>query len=326
MHSILMITIVLSLLVLDSCGIGYSRLGLGSLIVIVAAMVSVVGVPHGGLDHRVGQKFFRSRSILSWAGFFVSYLAISMVVVAGWYTVPLFTVLAIFCLSSWHFGLEEDPGPKKNILQWAGLIARGGMVIWVPAAFQSAAMTELLDMVLPQADVALASQVVAIVRFCVPALALLTLSDMWFAWRDSASGSSGSSKQSAGKGQCVRIAAFALLFATAHPIVSFGLYFCGWHSIQGLIHLREQFGGTWPRFAGSLLPISFAALAMFGLGFYYLSTVEPLTPALVRTLFIGLSAIAVPHLMLHVASDLQSTGSQRSLPELYRGLNPGGSQ
>ncbi len=322
MHSILMTTIVLSLLVLDFCGIGYSRLGFGSLILIVAAMVSIVGVPHGGLDHRVGQRFFRSPSLLSWAGFFVSYLAISMIVVAGWYTVPLISVLAFFCLSSWHFGLEEDPGPKKSVLQWAGLIARGGMVIWVPAAFQTTAMTELLDMVLPQADVALASQVVAVVCYCVPALALLTLCDMWFAWRKPASSTSGFSKIS----RFVRIAAFALLFATAHPIVSFGIYFCGWHSIQGLIHLREQFGGTWPRFALSLLPISIAALAMFGLGFYYLSTVEALTPALVRTLFIGLSAIAVPHLLLHVASDLQSTRSQRILPELYRGLNPGGSQ
>lgn len=249
MHSKMITTFVLSLLVLDACGIGYSRLGLGSLIVIVAAMVSIVGVPHGGLDHRVGKQFFRSPTILSWAGFFASYLAISTIVVVGWYTVPLLSVLAFFCLSSWHFGLEEDPGPKKNILQWAGLIARGGMVIWVPAAFQSAAMIGLLDMVLPQADNALASQVVVIVRFCVPILALLTLSDMWFAWRGWASDSSGATAQLPGKTRCLRIAAFALLFASAHPIVSFGIYFCGWHSIQGLIHLREQFGGTWARLA-----------------------------------------------------------------------------
>ncbi len=101
----------------------------------------------------------------------------------------------------------------------------------------------------------------------------------------------------------IRLVSFALLFANANPLVSFGLYFCGWHSIRGLIHLHQQFGGSVGKFGFSLLPITAAALILFAIGFVFSPNFGQITPAILQTVFIGLSAVAIPHLLLHVVSD-----------------------
>ncbi len=101
----------------------------------------------------------------------------------------------------------------------------------------------------------------------------------------------------------IRLLAFAILFATADPLISFGVYFCGWHSVCGLAHLREQFQYTNRELALNLLPISLLAIAVFAVGFAVSFSVNLLAPALVQTVFIGLSAVAVPHLLLHIVTD-----------------------
>ena len=304
MHSLAITFVAVASLIVSLAGLAPSS---GPLVLLLAIGVCLIGMPHGSLDHLAFRRLIRRPTPLAMLLFFTLYLAVAAIVIAGWYVSPLACVLVFFALSAWHFGLEEDERSSRSSLQQLAMVARGGMVIWAPALFQPAAMTDLLSMVLPIANSTTAALVVELVAAASPALIALTLFDLW-----SFENPVETSRTEAARWElfdlatlhCVRVAALFALFAVANPLVSFGVYFCGWHSIRGLKHLHEEFSDAGGNFVVRLVPISIAALLLMLGGLVYWSSVDSFTPALVRTLFVGLSAVAVPHLLLHVVVDL----------------------
>jgi len=115
--------------------------------------------------------------------------------------------------------------------------------------------------------------------------------------------------------------ATAGIAAIAPILVSFTAYFCLWHSILGLSRLRSQEGLKGPQFVASILPLSLMAVAgVIAAGWFFrqslgTSSVGPSSvgtlPESLQTLFIGLSAIAVPHLLLHGWAGLARRPSYR---------------
>jgi len=237
MHSLVITTLVSLVLLTHTCGLALSK---SAEVIILAFAVSFVGLPHGALDHAVGRRLLRDFSPLSAYGFFfAAYLTVVGVVITGWFVSPLVTVLGFFALSAWHFGLEEDERTSVDLLHWLGIVARGGMVIWVPVVFQANEVTRLLGLILPGGDLTVASQIVEIVRSLSPILFLLTLYDFVSSGRE---GRAGNFVKRSNHIDQLRIFTFFILFSLADPLVSFAIYFCGWHSIRGLVHLREQTG------------------------------------------------------------------------------------
>ncbi len=305
MHSIAIISII-SLIGLVEVSTGaISALQVSTLALLTAVGVAVVGVPHGGLDHLEGSKLFGMRGIKGVALFSLAYLGVAALVVIGWYVLPLATILTFFVLSSWHFGLEEDERTGLSVIGATARIARGGMVIWVPALFQPQAIIDLLATVMPLSNPGLATQVVAMLTVAGPLLILLAVYDA-VTFTDGNSAPSSAPKQAWLHRS--RLLAFALLFATAHPLLAFAVYFCGWHSVRGLIHLYAESGAaSATQFVARLAPISGAALVLLGGAYVSWSGIVSSTDALIRTTFVGLSALAIPHLLLHIASDALST-------------------
>ena len=304
MHSILISIAIASLLTLELLVAGTSAVSLGTLAIAVAVATAIIGVPHGGLDHKLGTGLLRLSGRRGLLLFLAAYLAVALFVVAGWYLLPAITIGSFLLLSAWHFGLEEDERQGDRAWwHWAGLVARGGMVVWVPAAFCGPQMVELLSMVLPASNNALPAAVIGTLAWFAPALAILVVVDLLGPTRATAS-------------TAIRVAAFFALFAMVHPLWSFGIYFCGWHSIRGLIHLRAQTGYPIAKLVWQLVPISVAAIALLLAGFLYWSSIDALTPSVVRTLFVGLSALAIPHLMLHVAIDMHDASSTSARPDV----------
>ncbi len=166
MHSLIVSSLSGLLLLLPVVGIQLSML---SVAVVLAVAVAVVGLPHGGLDHRVGKHVLHSLASTSSTFVFVcGYLSVSILVVAAWFVSPLTTIVAFFCLSAWHFGLEEDERDTRTAWQWAGMVARGGMVIWIPAVFQGAEIARLLSTIAPSETELMATQIVSVIQFGCP--------------------------------------------------------------------------------------------------------------------------------------------------------------
>ena len=295
-----------SLLLLESCAV---ELPLSIVSAVLACGVLLIGLPHGGMDQKVGLKLLdRFPRKFATAIFLTVYLSVAGIVISGWFFEPRITILSFFTLAAWHFGLEEQNRPTRSPIARLSSIARGGMVIWIPAVFRGSDIVALLTAILPSNSINLAEQVVLAIQTISPILFILLAYDLCFL--NSEKSERWLSKKGLSFDQ-VRIVAFGFLFAIANPLVSFGIYFCLWHSVIGLINLRIQFSLTKLELVKKISPISTAAILLFGVGFIVSRNANPLTPAILQSIFIGLSAVAVPHLILHVISDskrLNSTG------------------
>ena len=99
-------------------------------------------------------------------------------------------------------------------------------------------------------------------------------------------------------------ASFVSLFAATHPVAGFLVYFCGWHSVRGLRRLRRELGESWWQLAASLAPLTAAAIGLIALMACFVLRAPTWNDTLIRATFVGLSAVALPHLVLHGAGSV----------------------
>jgi Brp/Blh family beta-carotene 15,15'-monooxygenase len=277
----------------------FSSGSVGVIAGILAALVAVVGLPHGAADHRFARPRLEPVFGAAWLPMFlVGYVAIAAGVVWGWFVAPAATIVIFFLASAWHFGQEEPRlpvGPPwlRPVFQFA----RGGLVIWVPLAFHVEEVAAILSVATPGGSgpaVARATGVLTVCSWIMLAIAVA-------AW----------GLQGLAASRCTRrirlalladsalVASLVVLFAVASPLVSFLVYFCGWHSARGLKRLRVELGESWPELAVSLAPLTVGAIALIGLAAWLVLGGTGWSDTLIRATFVGLSAVAMPHLLLH---------------------------
>ncbi len=306
MHSQIIAALCATLAAMSWAGFGSSVFWSAA---ILTAAVAVIGVPHGSLDPVVGKRLFRRFARLWWMPFLTGYVGLGILVGVGWYVAPELTCLTFFLLAAWHFGLEEDyDAPTKAFLtKHVFAMARGSMIIVAISTFRPAETQMILSQVIPNGTAQQAETILSVVRAAGLALVPLAISDLiaWF-----------NSTESKRFGVILRLFGFAAVTATTNPFISFGVYFCGWHSLRGLKELRALGGDSERAFLRRLAPITVttALIGLIAFATWYRS--EALTPSMIRTVFLGLSAIAIPHLVLHAcyrfagpcSVDIQSSG------------------
>jgi len=267
--------------------------------VVLAALIAGVGLPHGAADHRFARCKMEPVLGAVWLPVFLGgYLVTGLLVIGGWYRAPAATVVTFFLASAWHFGQEEPRpcvGPRwlRQLLRFA----RGGLPIWVPLLFQRDAVVRVLSMTAPsglgnRGELALGFLTSVSIGMFVLAIA------GWMLQGVSAVLSRGRKRRALLLDNMLT-ASLAVLFASVSPLIGFLVYFCGWHSARGLIRLRRELGETWGRLVLSLAPLTVTAVGLIAvLGWGWFESAYP-TEALIRTTFVGLSAVAIPHLLLH---------------------------
>jgi len=282
---------------------------------ILTALVAVVGLPHGAADHRFARWKLEPVLGPAWLpAFLAGYVLAGSLVVCGWYYAAAETLVVFFLASAWHFGQEEPRlcrGPRW--LRRLSTFARGGLPIWIPLLFQRAEVIRTLAAIAPhglgsRGDLALS---------VLSALSLGMLgvaSACWMLQIATATRSSGR-KQRVLALDSMLIASFAILFAVSPPLISFLVYFCGWHSARGLARLRRELGETWLQLAGSLAPMTVTAAGLIAVLWWTVLGAQLESGSLIRTTFVGLSAVAMPHLILHGIWPLLSRCEPQSIPE-----------
>lgn len=291
---------------------------LSSMVLAAALAIAVLGVPHGGLDHWTGRRILRERFQRGWwAVFFPAYLLVGLLFAAGWFTIPTVTVVVFLLVSAWHFGREDQqmndlrPGAPATgqFSQHVNAASVGGLVIWIPALVRPDEMRSLLRVIVPSDHVGPANQIVGVTQCiaaaCLPLAAAVVVAALI--------------KSPSVCERWVPLATAAVAIFT--PIlISFSIYFCVWHSWQGLQRLRRDESLTVAEFVRSVAPLSSAAiLGVVAAGWWMQggavqSLLSGQATAPLRTVFIGLSAIAVPHLFLHeFGSVVGRSSSQREV-------------
>jgi len=300
-------------------GLTLVRLGFTSdpVVYVVALVIAVclVGVPHGGLDSLTGKRWLAPLVGSHWSGlFFSGYLTVAAFVVLGWLVMPLGTAILFFLVSAWHFGWEDDESRSRTHF-WNHLasIASGGLVIWIPALCRPLEMQSILEWIVPRSMPTSGEEILWVSRLLGLIFVPIAIADFGLSVVKTVA------NKLPIETRLARNLLLVVLFASTPILFSFGLYFCGWHSIRGLAHIQQEHRMSKSELLFAVLPLSLVAIGLAGAATWFWSSGRELSAELSRSLFIGLSAIAVPHLLLHgVVENLPRSESEET--DLARGM------
>jgi Brp/Blh family beta-carotene 15,15'-monooxygenase len=243
----------------------------------------VVGLPHGAFDHKVARRAFGQRHGAKWWQPLVAgYLALASTMLLAWWAIPTVALCLFLFLSVLHFGDQDaSAGASCRLVRIA---AHGGAPIIVSAACHPETVERLLGTMLPAHAHAVTTLLAGPIML--PWAAAVVGSLIAYATRG----------QADDRTAALDLILVSLLFVLAPPLIAFALYFSA-------IHAPRAFAAAMPAggFSSSEMVLPFV-LTMLGLALggviFAAGAGIPAGENAVRTAFLLLSALTVPHMWL----------------------------
>lgn len=239
---------------------------------ILMGIIVLIGIPHGAFDPLLAMKSV-NLSKFELLVYLVAYLILAVLCFVIWPFVPVLSLVTFLIISAYHFGGDWE----QESLGQRFLLGLG--VICLPAFFHTS-MTEslFLSLTYQHSSLKFFSSVSPII------VLLFTLLNAYRLYL----------------GKWSSLECFALLLSSyfLEPLVFFTVYFCCLHSMRHyyscahiLSHSRRNI------IAFLILALSTFALLWGGYVILQSSEVVPVQESLYRTIFIGLFALTVPHML-----------------------------
>ena len=246
-------------------------------LIVLAALILVLGVPHGAMDTLFAQRLYGLRTAWDWTRFTVGYLVLAGLVVAAWAWAPTAFLVGFLLISVAHFSGDPAEGTP-----WISRILYGGAVLVLPAGRHQAEMSGLFgQLVGPEA----AGAIMPVLGWLVWPWALGLLVAV-------------GERSVRDRVTAFEIAAVGILAFVAPPLLAFTLFFCGMHGARHILRAFRYSGRDSWRFLGlvALLPMIGVGLASAA-AWHFLKD-APLDARVVQIVFVGLAALTVPHMVL----------------------------
>ena len=261
--------------------------------VVVVAVIAVLGIPHGAVDHLAFETMEGRRDRETRRRFVRGYL-VAMAGVGLVWLVAAPAALAIFlAVSVHHFGQSDLaylrlPGRRQLVLQWS----RGLFLVGLPLVAHVATISPVIER-LGGGDPA----------------SWWWLADFRWWWCAMLVVQHAVAGAVVAVGRCdreivgrevVTVVALAALFLSVHPLVAFAVYFGLWHSLSHLLVLADLLGaGPKPlrslaRLAVPMTVVSFAGLGAMSAGAVLAGRPDLLLPAV----FVFVSMLTMPHMVV----------------------------
>jgi beta-carotene 15,15'-dioxygenase len=249
----------------------------------VAVLIVVAGIPHGSLDHLLAQKRSKKFRMLSYLG---AYLLTAGFYLGVWMLFPGIAFLLFLGFTAWHFG-ETDFNCFRSGNKAPVPVFLYGCALTCWLLTQDGALLQQLTAMITR-NSTVASGLVKYLLLVPPVAWLVLCSFLLFfnpvTW----------------PGHVQAKLLFVLfLYLLSHTSLLFGfvLYFTGWHSMNALLHIRQelfQFAGMNMLLKNAIIATAGALLLLFLLG--WLSDGAWLTANALPALFILLSILTLPHM------------------------------
>lgn len=262
----------------------------------IGALVAVmlVGLPHGAFDGAIAFFLGAGRSTARMTGFLVGYSLLAGLYVWFWYLAPVPALAGFLILSIIHFGSGDIQPLHTGPDAWAGralkiarIFTHGGVVgIVLPSVHPQE--VAILYAVLTGGDAGVIMAITAwflpvwLAGFAVYLLASVIYKPLRMA--------------------VLEIAILCGIAAILPPLAGFAVYFC-------LVHSRRHFLVIWTAMQQMLsrqtilitgLVLTVITWAGAGIAFYLQADLAAvsISDAALRTVFISLAALTVPHMIL----------------------------
>ena len=76
-------------------------------IIFCLVLILILGISHGALDNVKGKKLLRFYGYKSSFSFYITYIAISLLIISSWLVFPNTVLLLFLVVAAYHFGKED---------------------------------------------------------------------------------------------------------------------------------------------------------------------------------------------------------------------------
>lgn len=265
-----------------SAGLGATGAGVSHEVQVALAggAVALAGLPHGAAD---GWLALHGGLLKTWwraACFLVGYVALALVVVAGWQAWPEVCLALFLLMSAWHFG-DGGTAPFTGLVR----IASGGVVLGAPAVMAGTEVARSFEVLSGPGAVVLVEWLACLFWLaCVVMIAAFLRSP----------------RRRAAAPHLMEHVALVGLASQLSPLLYFVAYFCGIHSFRHMGHvLRLARTAGRRQFWGSVAVLTLASVGVGALVFFWLVRAgQAPEAAALRVTFVGLAALTLPHMVL----------------------------
>jgi Brp/Blh family beta-carotene 15,15'-monooxygenase len=266
-------------------------------LVILAAAVTIVGLPHGALDHLVGRQLFApTLGRRWWVVFGLLYLGLAGTMASIWLAFPLAALVIFLGLSALHFGWDDPLWVRRSTGIWDAVehTSVGALPIVLPTWLHAAEVTVIFGWMMPAAQ-PLDAEVVGAIAACAASI-VLPVAGLRFVRL--------LLDRPAAPAAAAELAAIVVLHVVAPPLIAFLTYFCGWHSIRHALELADdlepgRLRAGLRRFVREAAPMTLTTVAAALLVSAALTLTDvAVDSVLASVIFIGLSVLTVPHMAM----------------------------
>jgi len=256
---------------------GIQRLPERTELLALAALIVVLGVPHGALDTIFAKHLYNIGTAKAWLLFGLAYIIPVMLVIGIWQIAPWLFLPGFLIISIVHF--SGDPADGTPLGE---RVLYGGLVIFLPMLLHAEAVVHLYSFLAGDAASRLGFWIHLLSwPWLLGTLVAIVMCCQRSAWMTG-----------------LEIAAVAILATFAPPLVAFAVFFCGMHSARHILRTIDYSGQASPKMmlAACLGPMAGVAL-LAAAAVLWLRNV-PMEARLIQLIFVGLAALTVPHMAL----------------------------
>ena len=243
-------------------------------LVFAVSLIAALGIPHGALDYQLLQIIFpRTRPLIV----SLIYMTLSIIVVVAWILFPIISLVSFLIISAYHFGGDWPINIPRRLL--AGIF-----LIGLPSVFYPEYVLGYFYELSTSSDLSFLISALQLITF----ISLIYLSILFLFRQISGS-------------FYFELMVLAFLAWATPPLTYFCVYFCFFHSLKHFTEISQllEVNSLFSMYKLAV-PITLITLAIGYLCFHILSVQFEikLNKALLQTLFVGLAALTVPHMLL----------------------------
>ena len=246
-------------------------------LILLAALIVVLGVPHGALDTLFAKRLYGIHTLRGWLGFGGIYLLLAAAIVGLWLVAPAGFLVGFLVISAVHFSGDPAAGTPQIVR-----LLYAGTVLVFPSFFYAEEMSQLFGHLVGREAAQAVS--VGLSWLAWPWLGGVILAVFERVCRDWLT--------------ALEITAVSGLALLTPPLVAFTVFFCGMHSARHILRTADYSGRSEVRLlaVAALLPMLGVLAASAGAWYFLQDTA--LDARVIQIVFVGLAALTVPHMAL----------------------------
>ena len=265
--------------------------------IICLLLILVIGVSHGSLDHMKGKKLFKILNINRFSIFYLSYIAMGILLIIVWILIPTTSLLIFLIVASFHFGKEDAQFliNEDSYLNRLLYFFKGLLIIMAPMFFRFDETVAIFKFLLIDNEIFYSSlEFIETNKIILIGVILSTLSSIFLFLN-----------KFEVKKFTIFLDYFSVLIINYYfsPLIAFTIYFCFLHSIRHSISLvcqidKTNFKNGLKIFIKKALPLTILTAIFCLIGLYLLNNSYDLDNSILKIVFIGLASLTFPHILL----------------------------